>query len=108
MGARASRSARRGPGLGCWCCKLWNLDVGSEDAVVDDLLSGWFGFFWLGLCLSSSPRMLFLVSWFLVSTVVEARTFPLLSLPGQNPWRHEGATPNESRYAPYLSPCAGA
>lgn len=69
-GSGGSKQVDTTAGLGCcWLAlpgALRDLDVGSEDAVIDDLCRGglvWFGC--RGRCF-----------WFLVSTVVEARTLP--------------------------------
>lgn len=85
----AGHQRRPGWAATCWlataCCTGGCRRGQLRIAVIDDLVSGWVGF---GLDCRGS------CFWFLVSGFNRCRgtDFPPAVMPGQNPWRHEGAT----------------
>lgn len=98
MGGAGQHDGRAGLLLAAGCTVGTARWAARKDAEIDDLLSGWFGLVWFGL---ACRGMLFLVSWFLVSTVVEARTFPCCHARAKS-LETRGATNEQT---PYLALC---
>lgn len=76
---------------------MWNLDVGGEDAVIDDLLSGRFGLVWF-----VPVECCFWFPGFWFQQLSRHGRSPAVNA-GANPWRHEEPPLAPYCQTPYLS-----